>query len=207
MVEIIRDSLKYSNLKNMKKISKKNHKILNKPQGLRLDIGGGNNPQPGFINIDYRSLEKVDIVHDLEKQPWPIHSNSVSLAISSHVIEHINPVKGGFLNFMNEAWRILKPGGQFIIGAPYATSPGMFRDPTHCNFVNEESWLYFSPTEKLYHGSLYSIYAPLPWDIKVNTWHSNGNLEVVLKKLPILPEHKVDKEYLRLLKKHTKLTK
>ena len=190
------------------KVSKTTRDLLSKRQIKYCDVGCGANKQsPDWFGIDYRKIDGVDLVQDLEKFPWPIPSNSFNVALSSHVVEHINPSHGIFISWMNEVWRILKPGGQFIIGAPYATSPGMFRDPTHCNFVNEETWLYFSPTEKLYHGSLYSIYAPLPWDIKINTWHSNGNLEVVLKKLPILPEHKVDKEYLRLLKKHTKLNK
>jgi hypothetical protein len=108
---------------------------------------------------------------------------------------------------MNEIWRILKPGAEIIIGAPYATSIGMFRDPTHCNFINEETFCYFCPNDMYYHGGLYGIYAPLPFSLKINTFHSTGNLEIVLVKLPILPEYKVDPEYLKDLKKHTKMTK
>jgi hypothetical protein len=108
---------------------------------------------------------------------------------------------------MNEVWRIMKPDGEFILGAPYATSVGMFRDPTHVNFINEETWTYFDPEDTWYKGGLYRVYAPLPWRIKVNTWHSTGNIEVVLVKREIKPEYNVDSEYLRLLKKHTKLTK
>ena len=59
--------------------------------GIKLDIGCGPNKEEGFIGIDVRDFPTVDIVHNIEKFPWPLPDNSVSLAISSHVLEHINP--------------------------------------------------------------------------------------------------------------------
>ena len=78
------------------KISKEVQALLVKNnQGIKLDIGGGGNPQPGFINIDYRAIKgKVDIVANLEQFPWPLPDDSVSLAIASHVLEHITPHGG-----------------------------------------------------------------------------------------------------------------
>ena len=190
------------------KISKAARDLLKKRKVTYCDVGCGANKQnKDWFGIDYRRLPGVDLVQDLEKFPWKVPSESFNIAVASHVVEHIQPTHGIFISFMNEVWRILKPGGEFLIGAPYATSVGMFRDPTHCNFVNEETWSYFDPVDEWFHLGLYSIYAPLPWRIKVNTWHLNGNIEVVLTKRAILPEFKVDTEYLRLLKKHTKLTK
>ena len=169
-----------------------------------VDIGcGGNKQNKDWFGIDYRKMPGVDLVQDLEKFPWKVSSESFNTAVCSHVVEHISPSHGIFISFMNECWRILKPGSDILISAPYATSIGMLRDPTHCNFINEETWSYFSPMDQFYQGGLYHIYSPLPWKIKVNTWHSNGNIEVVLTKLPILPEYKVDSGYLRLLKKHS----
>ncbi len=101
-------------------------------QGIRLDVGCGANKQLGFVGMDYRKEPGVDIVHDLEKFPWPLPNECASLVMASHVVEHINPHGGVFIAFMNEVWRILKPDGEFLIAAPYATSQGMFRDPTHC---------------------------------------------------------------------------
>lgn len=173
-----------------------------------VDIGCGKNKQgENWFGIDYRKLPGVDLVQDLEVFPWGVPSESFHTALANHVIEHINPSHGIFISFMNEVWRILKPGGEFMIGAPYATSQGMFRDPTHVNFVNEETWSYFDPDDNFYKGGLYNIYSPLPWRIKINTWHNNGNVEVVLVKRDILPEYKVDEEYQNVLKKHTKLMK
>jgi SAM-dependent methyltransferase len=190
------------------KITKNTRKVLKERKIARVDIGAGGNKQgKDWFGIDKRQLPGIDLVQNLEKFPWGVPSESFDIAMASHVVEHINPANGVFLSWMNEVWRILKHGGQFIIGAPYATSTGMFRDPTHCNFVNEETWSYFDPFDQFYNGRLYHIYSPLPWEIKINTWHSFGNIEVVLIKRPILPEYNVDKEYLRLLKKYNKMTK
>jgi SAM-dependent methyltransferase len=189
------------------KITKNTRDLLKKRKTSYVDIGCGAAKQgKQWFGIDYRKLPGVDLVQDLESFPWALPSNSFDIAISSHVVEHISPAHGVFISWMNEAWRILNPGGQFIIGAPYATSVGMLRDPTHCNFVNEETWSYFDPYDQFFNGNLYHIYSPLPWEIKINTWHSTGNIEVVLVKRNIKPEYSVDKEYLRLLKKYTKLT-
>lgn len=194
----------------MKKGSKMKE-VLAKKKYAYVDIGCGANKQGGvggnWFGIDYRKLPGVDLVQDLEKFPWAVPTESFNTAVASHVIEHINPSHGIFIKFMNEAWRILKPGGEFILGAPYAGSTGMFRDPTHVNFINEETWSYFDPEDNFYKGGLYHIYSPLPWRIKINTWHTDGNIEVVLVKREIEKTHNVDAGYLADLKKHTKLTK
>jgi len=190
------------------KISKETRSLIQKRKVSYIDIGCGANKQgKDWFGVDYRKLPGVDLVQDLEKFPWAIPSESFNTAVANHVIEHIQPTHGIFISFMNEVWRILKPEGEFLIGAPYATSVGMFRDPTHVNFINEETWSYFDPEDQLYHGGLYNIYSPLPFRIKINTWHSTGNIECVLVKREITKEMNVDPEYLRLLKLYTKITK
>ena len=156
-------------------------------QGIKLDLGGGANPQEGFVNIDVRKLPKVDIVHNLEKFPWPLPNECASMAMASHLVEHINPHGGVFLCFMDEVWRVLKPGGKFMIAAPYAGSPGFWQDPTHCNGCNETTWAYFDPLEA--GGWLYKIYKPKPWKIEFSSWSQQGNMEVVLVK------RKIDRSY------------
>lgn len=169
-------------------------------QGIKLDVGCGESKQVGFVGMDYRKLPGVDIEQDLEKFPWPLPNDCASLVMASHVVEHINPHGGTFISFMNEVWRVLKPDGEFLIAAPYATSQGMFRDPTHCNFVNEETWTYFDPLDTMFSGGLYAIYRPLPWKIKFNTWHENGNIEVVLIKRRIDKSYNVHPDFLEILK-------
>lgn len=157
-------------------------KLLKEKSGIRLDIGGGGNPQKGFVNIDYRPLKQVDIVHNLEEFPWPLPDECVTVAICSHVVEHINPHGGVFIDFMNEAWRVLQKNAQLAIATPYAGSPGYWQDPTHCNPCNEITFSYFDPEDNLTDGQLYKIYKPKPWAIESRVWHRNGNLEIVMRK-------------------------
>jgi SAM-dependent methyltransferase len=162
-------------------------KLLKQKSGIRLDIGCGANKTPTFVGMDYRKLPGVDIVHDIEKTPWPLPDESVLTAVASHVLEHINPHGGIFMNVMDEVWRVLKPGGQFGFVVPYAGSPPYWQDPTHVNGITETTLLYFDPEAE--GGNLYGIYNPKPWRIQMCTFDINGFLEVVLVKRPDKKEY------------------
>ena len=166
--------------------------LIKDKTGIRLDIGGGHNPNPGFVNIDILPLKEVDIVWDLETFPWPLDDESVLTATASHVLEHINPHKGVFIAFMNEVWRVMKPYGQFAFVVPHAASPGYQQDPTHCNMLNETTMHYFDPDPDGHGlgGQLYGFYRPKPWKIEKQYFSYMGNLEVLLTKRPM------DKSYL-----------
>jgi SAM-dependent methyltransferase len=151
--------------------------------GIRLDIGCGENKQPGFIGLDWQYLPDVDLVWDIEIYPWPLDPDSVSVAIASHVVEHINPARGNFLNWMDEVWRVVSPGGQFAVSCPHGHSAGFLQDPTHCNMLNENSWAYFDPRQV--GGNLYRIYRPKPWQADFLSFDYAGNMEVLLTKMTI----------------------
>lgn len=158
--------------------------IIKEMTGIKLDIGCGKQKQPGFVGIDYRDWGNVDIVHDLEQTPWPLPDNCVMTAVASHVLEHINPHNGVFIDVMDEIWRVVRPGGQFALVVPYAGSPGFWQDPTHCNGITEATLLYFDPDpEGKYAGKqYYQFYEPKPWKIEKLAFNTNGNLECVLQK-------------------------
>ena len=143
--------------------------------GIRLDIGCGGNKQPNFVGMDLRPLKGVDIVHDLQKFPWPIPDGIVIQALASHIWEHIEP-KNRIL-WMDEIWRVMKPEGQLLLSVPYWTSFGAYQDPTHYPCPNEATFTYFDPEYPLY-----SIYQPKPWKVVTNDFRYNGNLEVILEK-------------------------
>jgi SAM-dependent methyltransferase len=155
-------------------------KLKQKNQGIKLDIGcGANKTGDDWVGIDYRQLPGVDVVHDLTVFPWPIPSECASLGLASHVVEHISPINGTFIKFMDEVWRVLKPGGQFLISGPYGVSNYFVQDPTHCNPCNETTWTYFDPEAET---GLYNIYEPKPWKILKNFYQSPGFFEVALEK-------------------------
>jgi len=160
--------------------------LLKDRSGVRLDIGCGSNKQPGFVGIDMLDLPGVDIVWDLETTPWPLPDECVTTAIASHVLEHIDPHKGVFINVMDEIWRVVKPRGQFAFVVPHASSHGYAQDPTHCNMINETTMHYFDPDPEGNNigQQLYGFYRPKPWRIVRQYFNPEGNLEVLLEKRP-----------------------
>ena len=145
--------------------------------GILLDIGAGETRRKGFVAMDKRSLDGIDIVHDLEVFPWPLDDESCLTVVGSHIVEHIKPWL--MLDFMDELWRILKVDGQLALSMPYGVSRGFVQDPTHCNPCNEATWQYFDPR-----FALYQVYKPNPWEIELGfpQYQANGNMEVVMRK-------------------------
>jgi SAM-dependent methyltransferase len=172
--------------------------VVERRKGILLDLGCGGRKQPNFVGMDKRKLPGVDIVHDLERFPYPIPTSSVLTCVCSHVLEHLKPWLT--LDVFNEVWRIMKPEGQWVISLPYAGSPGFWQDPTHCNGFNQDTFLYFDPrpdrlnwkeekqdgiyvvTQVGEPNILFDIYKPRPWKIIFCEWQSTGNMEIVLEK-------------------------
>jgi SAM-dependent methyltransferase len=130
---------------------------------MKLDIGCGQNPyvdpqtNERFTGIDI--YDGADIVHDLTKFPWPIKSNSVDEAWCSHVFEHIPGKLRG--KFMDEVYRILKPGAKVTVIVPAYNSARAVQDFTHeWPPVAPESFFYFQKPfrdgNRLTHG-LYDL--------------------------------------------------
>lgn len=152
--------------------------LIKKHQSIKLDIGCGGNKQKDFIGMDARDLEDVDIIHDLQKFPYPLPDGVCSVVLGSHIIEHIKPEFT--IPMFDELWRLLRVGGQAVLSTPYAGSPGFWQDPTHCNGFNEATFQYFDPR-----FPLWEIYKPKPWEIQSGfpQWQANGNLQCILEKV------------------------
>ena len=150
---------------------------IEQKRGILLDIGCGSNKRKGFIGMDKRQVDGVDIVHDLEVFPYPLDDESCLTIVGSHIVEHIKPWL--MIDFMNELWRLLKPEGQLALSMPYGVSYGYVQDPTHCNPCNEATWQYFD-----IYKPLFQIYRPKPWKIAPGfpVWQNTGNMEVVMEK-------------------------
>lgn len=149
---------------------------------IGLDIGCGEDKRVNFIGMDAQDLPGVDIVWDAEDFPWPIADGVCHTIIASHLVEHIKP--WCTIPFFNECWRVIREGGQLLIATPYAGSYGYWQDPTHCNGFTHVTFQYFDPT-----FPLYVFYKPKPWKIAKNwpVFQTNGNLEIIMFKLPDKP--------------------
>lgn len=93
-----------------------------------INIGCGKTRIPDSIGIDNVLIEGcVDIVHDLNRVPYPLADNYADEIHIYHVLEHLNePIKK-----MEELHRILKPGGILYMRVPHFSSMGAFTDLTH----------------------------------------------------------------------------
>ena len=107
---------------------------------LKVDIGGGLFPKPGYMTIDQ---EGADITCDLN-EGIPLPDNSVGVVNASHVIEHLrDPIKT-----MREIHRVLAHGGWAFIEVPSTDGRGAWQDPTHVSFWNEHSFWYYTDWTK-----------------------------------------------------------
>lgn len=109
---------------------------------MNIDIGGGHILRPGWINLDpvhgegpWKRLA--------QEIPWPVADSSVTSLRASHVMEHI-PSGQTRIDVMNEAHRVLVPGGTFEIIVPFMVGTWhAIADPTHVSFWCTESFHYF----------------------------------------------------------------
>ncbi len=109
---------------------------------LVLGAGIGWNKLPNQTLVDIIPAEGIDLVTDLNND-WPIKDNEYHSIIAIHLIEHINDLR----HFMNEAHRVLTPGGTLYIETPIAgEDPDLeFADPTHIRCYRPHTFInYFS---------------------------------------------------------------
>lgn len=108
-----------------------------------IEIGGGHLVQAGWTNLD-PTHGVGDWKRPAQVVPWPAADGSVSAIRASHVMEHI-PAGQPRIDVMNEAHRVLRPGGVFEIRVPNALSGTWhaFADPTHVSFWCIPSFHYF----------------------------------------------------------------
>jgi hypothetical protein len=154
--------------------------LLKQKSKIRLDVGGGPNPQPGYVVMDRRQVNgKVDIVWECERTPWPLPDNCCSIVLMSHLWEHLDPAKT--IDIANEVWRVMEPGGQWQIVTPYGNSYGYLQDPTHRNPAVEATWFYFCPKRPDGKQSpLYHVYEPKPWELVKCEYQIVGNMLAVM---------------------------
>lgn len=135
---------------------------------LKLDLGCGNNKkapdadQVPWTGVDSIAFPAVDVVLNLcerstkakvkvkgekkgpveyEFKAWPWEDNSVDEVHSSHFVEHLEPDER--VHFVNELYRIMKPGAKALIVAPHWCSARAYGDLTHKFPPISEFWFYY----------------------------------------------------------------
>mgnify|MGYP001601625801 FL=1 len=118
---------------------------MNKVKHKRLHIGCGKDIKQGYVNLDSVKLEGVDVVHNLNKYPWPFKDNEFEEVIAFMVLEHLND----WTRAMEEMWRISKNGAIIKIKVPFFPSMYSVIDPTHKAFFTYYTFDYFEPGHSL----------------------------------------------------------
>ena len=110
-----------------------------------LDLGCGNAKYKGgkndvVIGVDNIRLDSVDVVHDLNKFPYPFKKNEFDLIFTSHNLEHLNNLDEVFLELI----RITKNNGRIRIRVPHFSCGVSYRDPTHKRLFSYFTFNYFT---------------------------------------------------------------
>jgi hypothetical protein len=154
---------------------------------MKLDFGCGPNKRAGFTGVDRMEFPGVDVVLDIvaktkvgDKETgfhkWPWEDNSVEEAHASHFVEHLKADER--IHFVNELYRVLKPGAKATIICPHWSSCRAYGDLTHQWPPVCEFWFYYlraewrkvnAPHNDFYHCDFEAV------------WGYNLNGEVALR--------------------------
>jgi len=117
-----------------------------------LDLGCGDHPRNPFkatdlFGVDINGSPYVNTSQaDLSTGPIPFEDNTFDFCTAFDFIEHIprnswsqGKSRLGFLELMNEIYRVLKPGGLLLHRTPAFPSKQAFQDPTHVNIITEDT--------------------------------------------------------------------
>jgi SAM-dependent methyltransferase len=126
------------------KTVKQKNKVIQKL--VKLDLGCGPNPQPGFIGVDQYNMKGVDVVCNLGSGKWPWKDNTVDEVYCAHFLEHLTNLgeKWERTHFFNELYRVLRKGGKATLIFPHWCSNRYYGDPTHKEPFSEMGFYYLS---------------------------------------------------------------
>lgn len=121
-----------------------------------LDLGSGEFPRNPFnaeelFGLDIVKFKSKNVLQsDLVINPIPFSDSSFDYVTAYDFLEHIPRLLyykkkrvQPFIELMNEVWRVLKPGGILKAHTPAYPKSEAFVDPTHVNFISENTVNYF----------------------------------------------------------------
>lgn len=114
----------------------------------KLDVGCGDRKREGYIGMDVVQLPGVDVVHDMNKTPWPFDDNAFEEIVFDDVLEHST----NLLGILSDVYRVAKPDCIIKISTPHFSSDNMYSDPTHTVFFSSRSFNYFDKSLEYKHS-------------------------------------------------------
>jgi len=105
----------------------------------KLNLGCGKDIKKGWTNLDNIKLKGVDIIHDINKFPYPFKDNEFDEILCSHILEHVEDI----IQTLRELHRITKNKGKIKIRSPHFSSGVGYWDLTHKRLFSYFSFDYF----------------------------------------------------------------
>ena len=107
---------------------------------MKLNMGCGTDIRDGYVNLDIVKKEGVDVVHNLNKYPYPFDDNTFDEVIVDNVLEHLdNTIKA-----IEEIYRLCKNNAKVYIAVPNYNAYHFFSNPQHKLFFNYETFDFLS---------------------------------------------------------------
>lgn len=141
----------------------------------KIDLCGGIDTPTGYTPIDKRiaSGNSTGVVCDLDGH-WALPDSSVGVLRAHDAVEHLRDP----IHTMNEAWRVLAPGGWLFIHVPSTNGLGAFCDPTHKSYWNKLSFRYYTDQRFARYvpefGGKFQVSRVLEW--YPDEWHRAENV-------------------------------
>ena len=135
-----------------------------------LDVGCGSQPRNPFGSEELYGIDIIEqssddfhyVQSNIVLNPLPFEDSTFDSISAYDFLEHIprliidnNKSRFPFIDFMNEAYRVLKPNGVFYAITPYYPRNEAFVDPTHVNIISKNTYEYF--THPKYGASIYGF--------------------------------------------------
>lgn len=138
---------------------------------MKLELGCGKAPTPGYVHHDrQRHSAFVDVVHDLDRLPWPWPDAVLDEVLGLDVFEHLHLMPADWLR---ECHRILGEGGRLMLRVPIFGSPWHLIDPTHVRGFHPLNFDYFIKGRELYqkYGHYYFDFAFRQGEVRVEGYN------------------------------------
>lgn len=110
------------------------HELNHQQKKLRVNVGCGNEPMEGFINVDTRLCRGVQLIADVRQLPFC--PGSVDTLVASSLLEHFSDP----YEVLTEIHRVLAPTGKVLIRVPSPWSFLAHLDPTHRFVADLRLW-------------------------------------------------------------------
>jgi hypothetical protein len=145
-----------------------------------------------LTRLDHDPNCQPDVLHDLEKLPYPFEDNTFDELHAYHILEHVGQQGDWrfFFDQFTELWRITKPDGLLFGVVPHSASAWVWGDPSHTRSIQSESLLFLD--QKSYENvgkstmSDFRHYYKASWELRNHKVEGEEYLFILQAKKPTL---------------------